>query len=117
LELGVVGAATVAIMEVCKRKFPYVFTSDVNALLTVVVFTLLNVGNAWYFGGDMRSAVGAGIVIGLATTGLYRTVSGLSKKNAVDLSEQVNANEIAGRIVGDNGEGGEDTKQIGFTTK
>jgi hypothetical protein len=116
LELGVVGAATVAIMEVCKRKFPYVFTSDVNALLTVVVFTLLNVGNAWYFGGDMRSAVGAGIVNGLATTGLYRTVSGLSKKSSIDLTEQANPDEIVGRVVGASGEEAPATP-IGFKTK
>lgn len=106
LEIGVIGAVTMAIVEMGKRKFPNTFTGDVNALLTALVFTLLNIANAAYFGGDVKLAMSDGIVQGLATAGLYRAVSGLSKRNSVDLSEQVNVQAIAHEMSGGSDENG-----------
>lgn len=95
LELGAVGAMTSALVEVGKRRLPAAFTSDVNVLWVVGVFTVLNAVNAMIFGGDVRQAVSDGVVSGLALAGLYRGVSAAAKKNSVDLSKQVDMRAIA----------------------
>jgi hypothetical protein len=88
LEIGVISALTMALVEIGKRKIPSWFTSDVNVLWSVVVMTSLNVANAMYFGGDVKLAASAGVVNGLALSGAYRLVSGLAKRNSLDFSEQ-----------------------------
>jgi hypothetical protein len=88
LSIEVIMILTVGLVEYGKRKLPSLFTSDLNALLTIVLAGALNVGNALIFGGNVQAALQAGVVAGATTAGLYRAVSGLSKNRSIDFSDQ-----------------------------
>jgi hypothetical protein len=111
LSVEVIMILTVGLVEYGKRKLPSLFTSDLNALLTIVIAGALNVANALVFGGSVQAALQAGIIAGATTAGLYRAVSGLSKKSSIDFTEQ--AVNLAVSPVGVDDE--ESEKTIGFT--
>lgn len=89
LDVTVLGSLIVLLTEAGKNALPRLFTPTYNALLTVVIAILLNVVNAAAFGGIVREAAMNGVILGLSLVGAYRTVSSLSKKSSVDMSEQV----------------------------
>jgi hypothetical protein len=112
LSIEVIMILTVGLVEYGKRKLPSLFTSDLNALLTIVLAGALNVGNALIFGGNVQAALQAGVVAGATTAGLYRAVSGLSKNRSIDFSDQ--AVNLTVSPVGADDET-ESEKTIGFT--
>jgi hypothetical protein len=112
LSIEVIMILTVGLVEYGKRKLPSLFTSDLNALLTIVIAGALNSGNALVFGGSVQAALQAGVIAGATTAGLYRAVSGLSKNRSIDFSEQA----LPLTVSHDKGDDGEDgANQIGFT--
>jgi hypothetical protein len=112
LSIEVIMILTVGLVEYGKRKLPSLFTSDLNALLTIVLAGALNVANALVFGGSVQAALQAGVVAGATTAGLYRAVSGLSKKSSIDFTEQA----LPLTVSHDKGDDGEESeKTIGFT--